>query len=865
MKKLSIKKGLVHKLIAAAAAVSLAAVPLSAFAAEAAPSPSASAQPTVSGCLDKDLTDSGQVINIPAGSSVVIDGQRHKLCGRIVIETEAGKTTRVELRNINFEGLGGSSEAKISSTGNGETRLTVKDCKFDKIGRGIAVYNANSLVVRGCTFKSGTSYIPDYTVDARPVGNADFEITDNDFSRLYVLRSDIRISDEAAPQQPSGSPAPASSNVSPTWGPVITAAPAVSASPNISGTIKVSGNTFYASANSTGVVSCSLPHIETVGELSLNISNNKTDTVVLRHTSTCHLTERIQPNTTKAYAAEASVSASPAPSASPSAEASILPSEEPSTAPSADPSVIPSAEASTVPSAEASAVPSAEPSIAPSGSPIYIPLASPDVQDVGAPGEYAITLTENAHGRLYTDKAFAAPGEQVRLWFDKDFGYTKGEIFAAVQGGQSVILAGDINEYIFTMPIGNVTVSIEFTPESGDELIADAEAVYADSAAYLLEVLGAADANYTDAQTAAAKNAEESLKSAEAALNTLKTAQSTAAEADAIEKFGELSRAVQYLKKQFEKYPLSVSITGAAAENVGVFVYVNDKLIESEIKAGEPLSLMAGDIVSVTPYLLAPAKITDVRVNGVSVGSGGKFIMPAGEAYVTVTAKYYGSTPNSGLSTNTTPTPRPTRTPLPTYTPRPTYDPAVTPKPNRPFTDVHVWDWYYDNVYAVYDMGLMNGTSATTFEPDSETTRAMMVTILYRMEGSPKTTAYTPFYDVPQNTWYTDAVDWAFKNKVVNGMGDGTFAPDLSITREEMATMFYRYLSAKGSGPAGAWAIQLRYSDTYMISDWAVEGVMYCTANGIMQGNGDGTFSPRNTATRAEIAAVVDRSIASSN
>lgn len=480
------------------------------------------------------------------------------------------------------------------------------------------------------------------------------------------------------------------------------------------------------------------------------------------------------------------------------------------------------------------------------------------MQDVGAPGEYAITLTENAHGRLYTDKAFAAPGEQVRLWFDNDFGYTKGEISAISQGGGTVILAGDDNEYIFTMPIGNVAVSIEFTPESGDELIADAEAVYADSAAYLLEVLGAADVSYTDAQTAAAKNAEEALKSAEAALNTLKTAQSAAAEADVIEKFGELSRAVETLKKQFEKYPLSVSIAGAA-EKVGVFVYINDKLIESEIKAGEPLSLTAGDIVSVTPYLLAPARITDVHVNGVSVGAGGKFFMPAGEAHVTVTAKYYGNTPNSGLSTNTVSTPKPTKTPLPTYTPRPTYDPAVTPKPNRPFTDVHVWDWYYDNVYAVYDMGLMNGTSATTFEPDSETTRAMMVTILHRMEGSPKTTAYTPFYDVPQNTWYTDAVDWAFKNKVVNGMGDGTFAPDLSITREEMATMFYRYLSAKGSGPAGAWAIQLRYSDTYMISDWAVEGVMYCTANGIMQGNGDGTFSPRNTATRAEIAAVVDR------
>lgn len=301
-----------------------------------------------------------------------------------------------------------------------------------------------------------------------------------------------------------------------------------------------------------------------------------------------------------------------------------------------------------------------------------------------------------------------------------------------------------------------------------------------------------------------------------------------------------------------EKYPLNIEFIGSAAERTGVLVYINNTLADTKNITAYP-----GDIVSLATYVDDNARVTDITVNGMSIGVGKSFIMPFGGANAVITSRRYVYSPNSGLSTNTFPS----ATPMPTKIPRPSAAPTTTPipEPPIPFTDVHTWDWYYSNVCAVYEKGLMNGTSPFLFEPNSETTRAMMVTIMHRMEGAPKITAYTPFYDVPTDTWYSNAVDWAFKNKIVNGMGNGLFAPDESITREQMATMFYRYMTWRGDGPVGSWAILLTYSDTWRISDWASEGVMFCTLTGIMYGNEDGSFAPQNTATRAEIAAVVDR------
>ena len=116
-----------------------------------------------------------------------------------------------------------------------------------------------------------------------------------------------------------------------------------------------------------------------------------------------------------------------------------------------------------------------------------------------------------------------------------------------------------------------------------------------------------------------------------------------------------------------------------------------------------------------------------------------------------------------------------------------------------------------------------------------------------------------PFADVNADSYYAEAIDWARDNDIVKGYSDTEFAPDASITREQLAAIILRYCTYKGSGPVGAWAIRMDYSDLGDISDFAVEGVMYCTMKGYMSGRDDGAFAPKALTTRAEAAAIIHR------
>ena len=119
------------------------------------------------------------------------------------------------------------------------------------------------------------------------------------------------------------------------------------------------------------------------------------------------------------------------------------------------------------------------------------------------------------------------------------------------------------------------------------------------------------------------------------------------------------------------------------------------------------------------------------------------------------------------------------------------------PWPPFPFTDVPETMWYYDSVYYVYAHGLMNGTAATLFSPGNPTTRGMLVTILYRMEGSPQGAGWGPFTDVTPGAYYAQPIAWAAWNGIVNGITSTTFAPDRNVTREQMAAILYRYTAWK--------------------------------------------------------------------
>ena len=194
-------------------------------------------------------------------------------------------------------------------------------------------------------------------------------------------------------------------------------------------------------------------------------------------------------------------------------------------------------------------------------------------------------------------------------------------------------------------------------------------------------------------------------------------------------------------------------------------------------------------------------------------------------------------------------------------TPAPTGELTTEPQPTAkpmPFTDVNAGDWFYNNVQYVYENGLMSGVSDTEFAPNENVTRGMFVTILYRMDGEPNMGAST-FTDVPSDAYYANAVAWANANGIVEGYSDTEYAPDDAVTREQAAAILFRYAAYKGEGPTGAWAIRLDYPDLAEISDWAAEGVMFCTMKDIMVGRVSGEFDPKVNITRAEGAAVFER------
>ena len=179
----------------------------------------------------------------------------------------------------------------------------------------------------------------------------------------------------------------------------------------------------------------------------------------------------------------------------------------------------------------------------------------------------------------------------------------------------------------------------------------------------------------------------------------------------------------------------------------------------------------------------------------------------------------------------------------------------------NPFTDVSESDWFFNDVKFVYQNGLMNGTSATTFSPEGTTSRGMIVTILWRMAGSPdmedKIWGY-PFADVDATAYYGTAVYWARLNGIAGGYDDATFGPNDPITREQMAAILYRYAQYKGYD-VSAKADLNKFTDADEISNYALEALQWANAEGLINGKGDGVLDPKGQATRAEAAVILTR------
>ena len=173
-----------------------------------------------------------------------------------------------------------------------------------------------------------------------------------------------------------------------------------------------------------------------------------------------------------------------------------------------------------------------------------------------------------------------------------------------------------------------------------------------------------------------------------------------------------------------------------------------------------------------------------------------------------------------------------------------------------PFTDVTEANWYYDEVYYVWANGLMQGTSATTFGPNVDTTRAMVVTILWRLEGEPASGYDMDYSDVAGGAWYAGAVRWATEHGIVNG-SEGQFYPGGIVTREQLAAMLYRYAQYKGYDLTAGGDLS-GFADAGAVSGWAETSLAWAVGQGLLQGS-DSQVDPQGSAIRAQTAAILMR------
>ena len=200
---------------------------------------------------------------------------------------------------------------------------------------------------------------------------------------------------------------------------------------------------------------------------------------------------------------------------------------------------------------------------------------------------------------------------------------------------------------------------------------------------------------------------------------------------------------------------------------------------------------------------------------------------------------------------------------------------VITPEPEAPsedgcprddicpmaaFADLQMTSWYHDGVHWALENSVMNGVGSGRFEPDTPTSRAMIVTMLHRIEGEPTSDLAITFEDVPEDQWYTEAIRWAVAERIVNGYSDEVFGPNNDLTREQLAAILCRYAQYKGMDTGAGEAAPLTgFADVAQVSDWAVPSVCWAVDAGIINGVDRDKLSPGTDASRAQVATMLMR------
>lgn len=260
-----------------------------------------------------------------------------------------------------------------------------------------------------------------------------------------------------------------------------------------------------------------------------------------------------------------------------------------------------------------------------------------------------------------------------------------------------------------------------------------------------------------------------------------------------------------------------------------------EELTDSGVLCNIRFSVLANESFS-SAVQIKQAKIADVNGEPIEVETG--------DCSIEYTKKSASSSRGSGSL-------KPVRTEV--------KEPEVSEVKNMSFSDINDKDWFYESVKYAYENDLMKGVSETEFAPQSNVTRAMFVTILYRMEKEPESVGHG-FQDVKKGSWYDKAVGWAAVNGIVSGISPTEFAPDLSVTREQMATIIYNFAKYKNQNiTTEENTAILSYDDYDSISLYAKEAFGYVFSKGIILGTTETTLAPKENATRAQAAAIFMR------
>jgi len=474
----------------------------------------------------------------------------------------------------------------------------------------------------------------------------------------------------------------------------------------------------------------------------------------------------------------------------------------------------------------------------------------------------SITIVSSVHGTTDLSSTSAAEGTRVTITTKPDANYTVDTVAVKDAAGKNITVSKEsVNSYSFTMPANDVDVSVTYKSVTAPT---GSYSIIVQSASYGVVAVSPerAEAGTPITLNVYANNGYRLDRL------TVKDSRRMPVPINA-----KLNGAFVFIMPSSNVTVLSTFVPTSAP--VTPVMYKTVKLNVSGLGKAESSCEQAspGTTVTVTAkpdvgFYLGTMRVTDTTGHSIKLTKKDnetfQFILPTSN--VTVYVSFYQLSSNNTVpimpGTNVDPN-EPTNPSNPVNPSFPTLPDSPFAPINSyqlPFSDMGMTSWFYKDVLYLYQRGIVKGISATGFGPSLSTTRGEVATMLYRLAGEPTVIGTSPFVDVAPLTYYTNAISWAAANGYVNGYSSNIFAPGDKISREQLVTILYRYVTAHNSGiGVGDITVFRAFGDSDAVSDYAVNAMVWACNTGIIKGDSDNMLKPGSSATRAEISAILHR------